>query len=72
MRYATARYKECQRELAYRIYVTDTIMMMSQSQGRTDRFFDRLEIVDGKRSVDKRSGDEIAADVINRAGLVVE
>lgn len=68
MRYAIARYQKDQRELAYRIFVTDCLQLAPQGKYRTDRFADFIF----NKKVDERSGDEIAADVIKRAGLCVE
>ena len=74
MRYAVARYKTYQREVAYRIYVTDCLRMMTENTARfakgnyiTKRYADFL-----KNPVrNNRTGEEIAADVIKKAGLVV-
>ena len=74
MRYATARFNQHQRDLAYRIYVTDCIRMvtentakMSQGNYTTARFYDIIN----PKPVDNRSGNEIAADIIKWVGIVV-
>ena len=74
MRYATARFNQHQRDLAYRIYVTDCLRMaaentakMSQGSYTTVRFYDFIN----PKPVDNRSGNEIAADIIKRAGIEV-
>lgn len=74
MRYATARFNQHQRDLAYRIYVTDCLRMatentakMSQSSYTAARFYDIIN----PKPVDNRTGEEIAADIINRAGIEV-
>ena len=74
MRYAMARYQSQQRELAYRIYVTDCLRMvtentakMSQGAHTAARFYD---IINPKPGAD-RTGEEIAADIIKRAGIEV-
>lgn len=64
MRYVTARFNNEQRELAYRIYVTDSLQLIPQNSYRTQRFYDLTE-----KEVDNRTGDEIALDVIKKAGL---
>lgn len=74
MRYALARYKTYQREVAYRIYVTDCLRMITENTARfakgsymKGRYADIL-----KEPVrDNRTGEEIAAEVIQKAGLVV-
>ena len=74
MRYATARFNQHQRDLAYRIYVTDCLRMaaentakMSQGAYTAARFYDIIN----PKPVDNRSGNEIAADIIKRAGIEV-
>ena len=74
MRYATARFNQHQRDLAYRIYVTDCLRMatentakMSQGSYTAARFYDIIN----PKPVDNRTGEEIAKDIINRAGIEV-
>ena len=74
MRYAVARYKTYQRELVYRIYVTDCLRMMTENTARfakgnyiKGRYADILK----EPMRDNRTGEEIAAEVIKKAGLVV-
>ena len=74
MRYAVARYKTYQREVAYRIYVTDCLRMMAENTARfakgtyvKKRYADFLQ----KPAKDNRTGEEIVADVVKKAGLVV-
>ena len=50
--------------MAYKIYISDTLYQYSQNQRLSMRYIDLL-----KTRVDTRSGDEIAIDVINAAGL---
>lgn len=57
MRYVTARYKEKQRELAYRIYVTDALKVLGGLNARYYEYIDETpqdtrtadEVVDGIR-----------------------
>ena len=74
MRYAMARYQSQQRDLAYRIYVTDCLRMvtentakMSQGAYTVARFYDIIN----PKPVDNRNVEEIAADIIKRAGIEV-
>lgn len=74
MRYATARFNQHQRDLAYRIYVTDGIRIISESAAKQcggpfmgKRFYDMIK----PKKVDNRSGEEIAADVFRRMGVDV-
>jgi hypothetical protein len=70
MRYATARYQSQQRDLAYRIYVTDCLRITTENTAKTVhaltdgkaevhvmgiRFADVLE----NKPVDNRTADEI-------------
>ena len=74
MRYAIARYQSQQRDLAYRIYVTDCLRIISENTAKmcggsyiTAKFADIIN----PKPVDNRAGEEIAADIINRAGIEV-
>ena len=74
MRYATARFNQHQRDLAYRIYVTDCLRMatentakLSQGTYTAARFYDMIN----QKPVVNRTGEEIAADIIKRAGIEV-
>lgn len=74
MRYAFARYNTYQREVAYRIYVTDCLRIITENTAvpirgtyMRGRYADFLE----KPVKDGRTGEEIAAEVIKKAGLVV-
>lgn len=40
MRYVMARYQKEQRDVAYRIFVTDSLQLAPQNKYRTDRFAD--------------------------------
>ena len=73
MRYVTARYNQQMRDLAYRIYLTDGLKSISENLSRVGggsylnaRFAD---LIDNNKPIDKRTGDEVAADVIKAAGL---
>lgn len=65
MRYVMARFKEYQRELAYRVYISDSLFYYGQQKQLTKRWSD----IAYPKPVDKRSGDEIALEVIKKAGL---
>ena len=74
MRYAIARYQSQQRDLAYRIYVTDCLRIISENTAKmgggsyiTAKFADIIT----PKPTDNRTGDEIAADIIKRAGIEV-
>ena len=74
MRYAIARYQSQQRDLAYRIYIADCLRIISENTAKmcggsyiTVKLADIIE----PKPVDNRTGEEIAADIINRAGIEV-
>lgn len=68
MRYAVTRYIEYQRDLAYRFYLTDELYYHGRNKTHEKRFSDGIF----PTKVDVRSGDDIAAEVIKKAGLVVK
>ena len=74
MRYAMARYQSQQRDLAYRIYVSDCLRIISENTAKmsggsyiTTKFADIIN----PKPVDNRTGEEIAADIIKQAGIEV-
>lgn len=67
MNYLIALYQKEQEEMLYKVYVTETLKILS---GVTVSYTDLLE--HRKKPKDNRSGSEIAADVIERCGLVVK
>ena len=69
MRYAIARYQSQQRDLAYRIYVTDCLRMslectagLGGNQLNLDRFADLYY----PKPVDNRTADEIIEGIRNK------
>ena len=71
MRYAAARYEKDFRDAAYYIYVTDSIYYSGQGKCLTMKYTDVID-TSRKKNEDKRTADEIAYDVIQKCGLVVE
>lgn len=65
MRYVEARIEENNREEAYRFYVTKSLQLMPQNKYITASYQDVLT----PKKIDTRSGDEIAIDIMKRAGL---
>ena len=63
-----SKYKLYQEDMAYRIYITDSLYYEAQGKALTQRYIDIIH----PAPVDPRSGDEIAMDVIGRLGLQVE
>ena len=67
MRYVLARLDEYNREEAYRIYVTRSLQLIPQTKCLQKSY---LEILNESESVkDTRSGDQVALDIIQQAGL---
>jgi len=69
MRYFRAKERENSRSAAYQLYVTHGIKLLVEADAFV-RMTDFAELIDLKQA-DKRSGEEIAADIIARAGLEV-
>ena len=70
-----ARLNERAKTEAYRIYVTDALRIVAENTARyaggnyiKARYADMIE----PKKQDNRTGDEIVADIIKRAGLVVK
>lgn len=68
MRYAISLYKLYQEEVAYRVYVADSLYYQAENKQLTKRYMDIIR----PKPVDTRTGDEIALDVITRLGLKVD
>lgn len=70
MKYMVARFYQDYEDLSYRIYTTDMLrtMAMGMKYQSVQRY---AELIDHAPK-DARSGDEIAADVIQRCGLKVK
>ena len=71
MDFIVALFQKEQEDMAYRIYVTDALKLLTENGNRTlnIRFTELLE--KRNKPQDNRSGEEIVADVIKRCGLVV-
>ena len=74
MRYAMARYQSQHRDLAYRMYVADCLRIIRKKKKKmcggayiTETFVD----IRNPKPVDNRPVEEIAADIIKRAGIEV-
>lgn len=67
MRYAISSYKKSRLELAYRIYVTDSLQALAQNKYIKQRWYDAVK----PERIDPRSGEEIARDILSRAGIEV-
>lgn len=68
MRYVEARIDEYNREEAYRFYISKSLQLIPQNKYLKVEYTDLLK----PQEVDLRSADEIAADIIQRAGLHFE
>lgn len=65
MRYVEARAEEDDRDLTYRIYISRSLRLLPQNQYLKEDFYEYLD----PKITDTRSGEEIASDIISRAGL---
>ena len=59
------------KDTAYRVYVTDCLKLIAENTGNISLKLRYYDIIHQKK-VDTRTGDEIVADIIKRAGLVVK
>ena len=74
MRYAIARFNHHQRDLAYRIYVTDCLRIISENTAKMcggSYITAKLADIINPKPAENRSGEEIAVDIIKRAGIEV-
>ncbi len=68
--YCVSRYKHKQEEKQFRAYLTDVLMYMNNSiANRFGGMVISKRYIDLNKPEDNRSGDEIAVDVMQRAGL---
>lgn len=67
MRYVKARLEEEGRLWTYRFYVADSLQNIPQNKFIQSNLY---EFLYNPQPVDERTGDEVAADVIARAGLI--
>lgn len=59
------------KDTAYRVYVTDCLKLISENTGNISLKLRYYDIIQPKKE-DTRTGDEIVADIIKMAGLVVK
>lgn len=59
------------KDTAYRVYVTDCLKLITENTGNISLKLRYYDIIQPKKA-DTRTGDEIVADIIKRAGLVVK
>ena len=74
MRYVTTRYQSQQRDLIYRIYVTNCLRIITENTAKHvggNYISAEYEDLINPKKKDNRTGDEIAADVIRNAGIKV-
>ena len=76
MRYATAKATAEAKLTAYRIYVTDALLLIGKNtanySGGASLRHRFVDIIGTGAKHDDRTGEEIAADIIRRAGLEVK
>ena len=69
-----AEYKRQQEEQTYRIYITEAIKLLTENTAKvvrgqmiSERYY---EIINHKQKhEEKKSGDEVVLDIVDRAGL---
>lgn len=70
LRYALARYTSHQRDMAYRIYVCESLRAVGKGGYIKSHFMDLIKPKKQKVE-DTRTGEEIAFDVLRKIGLEV-
>jgi hypothetical protein len=70
LRYALARYTSHQRDMAYRIYVTESLRAIGKGGYIKPHFADVIK-PKKQKAEDTRTGEKIAFDVLNRIGIEV-
>lgn len=72
MRYCHARKKSKTADMEYRIYVTDALKIMTENTAKqAGGSLLSVRYVELGKPQDLRTAEEVASDVINKAGLVV-
>lgn len=66
-----AAFRANQAEEIYKTYITDSFYVIVHSLGNGDALPKRYQDIMHPETEDKRTGDEIAADIIKRHGLKV-
>ena len=75
LRYVVSKYKEQQKEMAYRIYVTECFRIMTENTAKQSggSYINKpfADVIGNSKPKDERTADEIIADISFRAGLEV-
>ena len=77
MRYVVSKYKEQQKEMAYRIYVTECLRLMTENTAKQSEsggsYINKpfADVIGSNKPKDERTAEEIIADISFRAGLEV-
>ena len=75
MRYVVSKYKEQQKEMAYRVYVTECLRITTENTAKQSggSYIDKpfTDFIGNNNPKDERTADEIIADISFRAGLEV-
>ena len=75
LRYVISKYKEQQKEMAYRIYVTECLRIMTANTAKQSggSYINKpfADVIGNSKPKDERTADEIIADISFRAGLEV-
>ena len=74
MRYVVARIEDFNRDMTYRFYVANGLQNIPQNKYSMTTLYDLLynQNMDNANNEDNRTGDEIAFDIMAKAGLHFE
>ena len=75
LRYVVSKCKEQQKEMAYRIYVTECLRIMTENTAKQSggSYINKpfADVIGNSKPKDERTAEEIIADITKRAGLEV-
>lgn len=78
LEYCVKRFNNAQREEIYRIYISDTLRIISENTAKfvggnyiKKRYYDFVKEPNGHTKNDNRSAKEIINDVVNKSGIKV-
>ena len=65
MRYVVSRCIEKQQDMAYRVYLTDSLYCLGRNEHMTVRYIDTIT----NTPAPDKSGDEVVEEVLSKCGL---
>lgn len=71
MNYAISRQRQTQKDMSYRIFVTDALKALAGNTSKFGGSYMRVRWADtfSQKKQDERTGEQIVADVIRKTGI---